>query len=124
MMYDLMGLTPEQLQESIKQAQDRQKNYTEDSIDVARIKWHDAREMLQSLQLSTNHELRAAAVQVEAEAKKALDDALQHAGPLAEQKRIREFEAQKNTAMEAEQRKAQIEHSAHIPQFEKPLFGY
>src|SRR5882757_1901848 len=112
MMYDLMGLTPEQLQENLKQAQERQKNYTEDSIDVARTKWHDAREMLQSLQLSTNYELRAVAVQCEAEAKKNLNDALQHAGPLAQQKREREALAAKNAEMEAERHAAQVEHSA------------
>lgn len=111
-MYDLMGLTKEQLQESIKQAQEKVATYTEDSIDQARAKWHDAREMLQSLQLSTNYELRAAAVQCEAEAKKNLDDALQHAGPLAQQKREREALAAKNAEMEAEQRKTQQEHAA------------
>jgi hypothetical protein len=80
MMYNIMGITQEQQQESIKQAQEKLGTFTENSINEARAKWHDAREALQSLQLSGNYELIHAARQVEAEARKNLDDALKHAG--------------------------------------------
>jgi hypothetical protein len=112
-MYELLS-TEEQAKahDTLILAGLKQLSYNENSVDNARTKWQDARETLQKLQSSGNSELMIAARQAEHEAKIVLDDAIQHAGHLAEQKRVREAEAQRNAALEAEQKQTQQEHAA------------
>lgn len=99
----------EQYQQTMKQVAANQKTYTEDSVEQARTKWLDARDLVQRIEsgersIYSIHEAR----QAEDDAKRELDDTLLHAGPLAAQKQAREFAAKR----EQERHTAQVQHSA------------
>jgi hypothetical protein len=100
--------TQEQLNQSMQDIQARQKTYTEDSIDQARSKWQDARELVQHIEAGGKSIYRIdEARRAEEEANKELEDALKYAGPLAARKKAREF-AEKR---EQERHAAQVQHA-------------
>lgn len=101
--------TQEQFQQSMQKAMESQKTYTEDSIDQARAKWHDARELVQHIESGGKSIYRIdEARRAEEDAHKELNDALKYAGPLAARKRAREF-AEKR---EQERHTEQVQHAA------------
>jgi hypothetical protein len=101
--------TQEQFQQSMQKAMENQKTYTEDSIDQARTKWQDARELVQHIESGGRSIYRIdEARRAEEDAHKELDDALKYAGPLAARKRAREF-AEKR---EQEHHTEQVQHAA------------
>jgi hypothetical protein len=101
--------TQEQFQQSMQKAMENQKTYTEDSIDQARTKWQDARELVQHIESGGRSIYRVdEARRAEEDAHKELDDALKYAGPLAARKRARELAAKR----EQEHHTEQVEHAA------------
>ena len=101
--------TQEQFQLSMQKAMENQKTYTEDSIDQARTKWQEARELVQHIESGGKSTYRIdEARRAEEDAHKELNDALKYAGPLAARKRAREF-AEKR---EQEHHTEQVQHAA------------
>lgn len=99
----------ERFQQTMKQVATSQKTYTEDTVEQARTKWQDARELVQRIEsgersIYSIHDAR----QAEEDAKQELNDALQHAGPLAAAKSARESAAKREQERHAEQ----VQHSA------------
>lgn len=99
----------EQFQQTMQKVAANQKTYTEDSIDQARTKWLDARDLRERIEKGERSIYRLdEAYQMETDAERELEDALRHAGPLAAQKRAREFAAKR----EQERHADQVQHSA------------
>ncbi len=99
-----------QMQEWMKQEQEKRKQYDENSIAKARTKWQDAREHLWDLQQNNCRDQDALYQAREAEAtlKKELEEAIRYSSHLVEQKRLQDLSDER----EAEHKKAQQENAA------------
>jgi len=101
--------TQEQFQQSMQNIQEKRKTYTENSIEEARTKYFEARELVQHIEAGGKSIYRIdEARRAEEDANKELEDALKYAAPLAARKRAREA-AEKR---EQERHTAQVQHAS------------